>query len=236
MRTTCIKHPESERFIIIRPWQIRFCNGNECAAALLSYFEYWHNFKLQDVKNRDRENDVSELHGEGRIYESSLVQFHTFEDFEEGLLIYKKDSIRAALKLLESLNIIEIFKNPNTRFKFDKTQYFNFHPEILNAWLLKYSMGEIPKIVVEKPTTVVGNPISVVVKPTSNNRDTLSEIHNIETPFPLNSEKEFKGMPENFSSQNGEGIPPAPHSPRPPKRQQGRKRKLNWKLSMASFT
>ncbi len=46
-RTSCIPHPEGERLILIRKWQLEACQKDACAAALLNLFEYWHNIKLE---------------------------------------------------------------------------------------------------------------------------------------------------------------------------------------------
>ena len=43
MRTSCITHPPKDPLIMIRQWQVALCEGNTTAAALLSFFEYWHN-------------------------------------------------------------------------------------------------------------------------------------------------------------------------------------------------
>lgn len=46
MNNTCIQHPTRDPLIVIRQWQLDFCESNHCAAALLSFFEYWHNIRL----------------------------------------------------------------------------------------------------------------------------------------------------------------------------------------------
>jgi hypothetical protein len=47
MKVSCIKHPSNERLIVIHQWQLDFCEGNITQTALLSFFEYWHNVKLE---------------------------------------------------------------------------------------------------------------------------------------------------------------------------------------------
>lgn len=36
---TYLAHPPKDPLVIIRQWQLEFCNGNHCAAAILSMFE-----------------------------------------------------------------------------------------------------------------------------------------------------------------------------------------------------
>ena len=73
MKTSCIRHPERENLIIVRKWQVVFCEGDTCAAALISFFEYWHNIKLEQYEKE--ENPAKR----------SLLQWHTEEDLEHGV-------------------------------------------------------------------------------------------------------------------------------------------------------
>jgi hypothetical protein len=56
-RTSCIPHPEGERLILIRKWQLEACQKDACAAALLNLFEYWHNIKLEQRSQAKSHND-----------------------------------------------------------------------------------------------------------------------------------------------------------------------------------
>jgi hypothetical protein len=113
MQTSCIQHPANDRFLTIHRWQLEFCNGNQCAAALLSFFESCHNEQLHAGKD--------------------LLQRHTIEQLVQAILIFKRDSILAALKLLVARNAIELQKNPNPRLQLEK--HFRFKPHVINAWL-----------------------------------------------------------------------------------------------------
>ena len=137
METTCINHPTNEPFIEIREWQMEFCNNNKVQAALLSFFEYWHNIKLEmSIKNK-KSNEIAKRHHDmDNKQDSSLLQFHTEKELENGImLIGKKSKISKALIQLEKDGVIIITKNPNQRYKFDNTRYFLFQPEIINDWL-----------------------------------------------------------------------------------------------------
>lgn len=139
MKTSCISHPEKESLLLIRAWQIKFCDGNACAAALLSYFEYWHAIKLEMTAKNRKSNDIAETHGDERTQDESLLQFHSHNELIEGILgVYGKGAVIAANKLLEEKGAISIHRNPNPRYSFDKTNYYLFHPEVCNAWLVNY--------------------------------------------------------------------------------------------------
>ena len=136
MRSTCIQHPTQEPLLIIRQWQLTFCEGNHCAAALLSLFEYWHNLRL-DLSQRARQaNAAARQHGQPATQEESLLQFHSDEQLQDGLLdLYGTKKIREGRRLLVEKGAITEHPNPNPRYAFDKTLYFQFRPEVINAWL-----------------------------------------------------------------------------------------------------
>jgi hypothetical protein len=142
-RTSCIQHPARERLLVIHEWQLEFCTNeegkvNECAAALLSFLEYWHNLKLDMVQRNRTLNDAAEREKKGRPYSESLLQWHTAE-MEAGLLIFKRSSIQVAIDFLLKKKVIEVHRNPVLRY--DNTRHFLFHPEMLNEWLLDHVLN-----------------------------------------------------------------------------------------------
>ena len=136
MRSTCIQHPTQEPLLIVRQWQLTFCEGNHCAAALLSLFEYWHNLRL-DLSQRARQaNAAARQHGKPATQDESQLQFHSDEQLQAGLLdLYGTKKIREGRRLLVTKGAITEHPNPNPRYAFDKTLYFEFHPEVVNNWL-----------------------------------------------------------------------------------------------------
>jgi hypothetical protein len=135
MKSSVISHPADEPLIIIRQWQLEFCLLNACAATLLSFFEYWHKIKAEGSRKFRKFNDIAETHGDPRNQDESLLQWHTEKELEQGVLIYKRDAINKAIDFLVSKEVITVTRNPNPRYKFDKTRYFLFHPEVLIKWL-----------------------------------------------------------------------------------------------------
>jgi len=124
---SCINHPTKERLILIRDWQIRACEGDYCAASLLSLFEYWHNIKLDKFYKNNSQSKK----------ENDLLQWHTTEELKIGLLdLYSDKKIRIAIKFLEEVKFITVHRNPNKKFKYDQTKFFMFHPDEVNQWLV----------------------------------------------------------------------------------------------------
>ena len=134
-QTSCIRHPENARFLKIYQWQLDFCDGNACAAALMSYFEFCHNGKLQQLQQSKTLNDELEKTPQGRTQVETLLQWHTLPDLEKAVLFYKREKISQGVKLLESKGVIELHSNPDARLWFDRTQHYLFLPEKVNAWI-----------------------------------------------------------------------------------------------------
>ena len=134
-QTSCIRHPSNTRFLKIYQWQLDFCDGNACAAALMSYFEFCHNGKLQQLEQSRTLNDALEKTSQGRTQVETLLQWHTLPDLEKAVLFYKREKIAQGVKLLESKGVIELHSNPDPRLWFDRTQHYLFLPEKVNAWI-----------------------------------------------------------------------------------------------------
>lgn len=110
MRSDCISHPAKERILIIREWQIEFCKGDQVAAALLSFFEYWHSIKLAAGVE--------------------LYQYHTEDQLVEGILgLGDRERIRCAINFLELTKCITIQGSPDSCFL--------FHPEVLTEYIFE---------------------------------------------------------------------------------------------------
>jgi len=130
MKSSCIEHPKRERLLVIHKWQLEACDSNACAAALLSFFEYWHNIKVEQSQKAKQAFDVY-----GDKQDDTLWQFHTEEDLEAGILIYRRTAISAAIKLLESKKFLVCGRNPNPKYRFDRTRFFMFCPDVVNSFL-----------------------------------------------------------------------------------------------------
>lgn len=142
-RTSCISHPENERLILIRKWQMEACGQDACAAALLNLFEYWHNIKLEQNSQSRTYNEVSERHGDKSTQVETLLQWHTSEELEASLLnIFNKKRVQNAIETLINLKFISVHRNPNPRYAFDKTRHFLFHPHAIRGWLNEYDLRD----------------------------------------------------------------------------------------------
>lgn len=157
-RASCISHPEGERLILVRKWQLEACGKDACAAALLNLFEYWHNIKLEQNTQAKGYNEIAQRHGENSTQIQTLLQWHTTEQLESSILnIFNKRRIQAGIEILVNLKFISVHRNPNPRYAFDKTKHFLLHPEEVRAWLEDYSFTNKSFSMKSKP---VDTPIS----------------------------------------------------------------------------
>lgn len=134
--STCIRHPEKNRYIQLYDWQVSFCQNNHCAALLLAYFIAWHDWKLRNDQYYRRANDIAEMHNDGRTHNENAYLFFSTEQLVDGCMgLYGKKAVVEGLDLLAALGVISIHKNPNPRYHFDKTKYFQFYPQLCNRWI-----------------------------------------------------------------------------------------------------
>jgi len=124
---SCINHPEKDYLLILRTWQIEFCEGDKVAAGLLSIFEYWYNIKyskyLQKAEEDRKTKDLYQFHSETDLIDKMLSITHT------------PANIRKGINFLEEKQVITIHRNPSKRYAYDRTRHFLFHPEVINQWL-----------------------------------------------------------------------------------------------------
>ena len=194
-QTSCIRHPANARFLKIYQWQLDFCDGNACAAALMSYFEFCHNGKLQQLQQSKTLNDELEKTPQGRTQVETLLQWHTLPDLEKAVLFYKRDKISQGVKFLASKGVIELHSNPDPRLWFDRTQHYLFIPETINAWIDKRFPPDRNSIVdkSEMPGKTLSSP-SIVDKsemhPRKIDDEQLRKIDNeVEQRIPKNTAK-----------------------------------------------
>jgi hypothetical protein len=210
MKNSCIAYPERDALVIIRKSQVEFCDGNICAAALLSFFEYWHNIKLEiSVKNMAM-NKITAMHGEEGYQDESLLQFHNMTELSDGIMgLYGISTIKTARKLLVNKEIITEHRNPSERYQFDHTIYYLFHPEIFCNWLnnriVKNNDSIPPKLTNRKTenndSSVKNNDSSVKNNDSSvKNNGTITET-SFKTSFKTTSENKDVAIAQKNSKQ-----------------------------------
>ena len=161
MKTSCITPPPNDPLVIVRDSFVRICNGDVCAAALLNHLIYWHNVKLEQRHQAIAANEIAERHGERGSNETSLTQWHTEADLQKAMLgAWGTKKIREGLRTLKEKGFIDIFRNPNSRFAFDKTKHFIVFPDAIQSALN-------PEIETEQPTAEMAHGTAKIVDGTA---------------------------------------------------------------------
>jgi len=157
MKNSCLIHVPNDNVVIIRESFINI-TGDKNAGILLSYFEYWHNVKINmNVKNIHL-NDVAEMHGEEGTQDISTLQYHTTAEIvEQSLGLLNKKSIPKAREVLKKLGFISEHKNPNPKYKFDKTIFFKLEIDAINNAIVNWGSSYTPKGVTVAPKRDHGN-------------------------------------------------------------------------------
>ncbi|NEQ48453.1 MAG: hypothetical protein F6K00_34950 [Leptolyngbya sp. SIOISBB] len=120
MKTGCIQHPQNARLLIVHQWQVDSLNGDVIAAKLMSFFEYWHSHKLDELLKSDKPD------------RNNLIQHHTEPELEAALFVGAgRKAIGRAIKTLLKAGVIELRQNP--RIPQDRTRHFLFIPEQAQA-------------------------------------------------------------------------------------------------------
>jgi hypothetical protein len=133
IKVSCITYRPRSRVVVIREDFVDICGGNQCAAAILNMMVYWHEIKLSQRGQAIAANNAAELHGDSRSHYEGLDQWHTSQDIQDALIgTWGISKIRAGVQLLGNLGFVAIKKNPNPRYKFDRTNFFRVQPALIN--------------------------------------------------------------------------------------------------------
>ena len=117
---------------------VHICNNNHCAAALLTFFCGWYEYKLRNIEKHYI--DSGDFHER-----DSLWQFQRLSDLAKKYKgLFGKNKIGEAIKELSSLGFIQISKNPFNND--DNKNYFLVLPNNINKAKKKYY-----ELVQEKP-------------------------------------------------------------------------------------
>ena len=191
-RTSCIQHPAGDYFFPqVHEWQYQLCDRDFCRAALLAYFESWHNHRQREQEQATLSARIAEQHGDAPPRTLGLWHWHTMEDLKRDLFfLAKDDKLRAAISWLEGKGFVTTGQNPNPRYKWDRTKYFRFNPGAVQAALeALLAAGYTPRYQARAPEAAaeptpphaavhprkIGHAVPENRRPSPENRGTFSE-------------------------------------------------------------
>jgi len=126
--TSSVQRIANDQYVTIRASYVKICNGNPVAAALISFFETWHNYKLKQIADWQKIGNKKDP--------PNTWQHHTGKELEQGIMgIGKRHSIDQAKQQLVSMGVIVIGRNPDYKFAFDATLHYQFQPDVVTSLL-----------------------------------------------------------------------------------------------------
>src|SRR5688572_27879403 len=124
-RTSCIEHPAKQSLVIIRQDYIAICNGDDCAAAILNYFEHWTNSKLDEQEQWVRQCEIADKTGEQRPPAPDVWIYASRVQIQSDLLTtYGELNIYIALDWLVDVGFLVSRNNP--KHGWDRTKQYQF--------------------------------------------------------------------------------------------------------------
>ena len=112
MNISSIKHPENSTYIELHEWMKSICSGNPCAAMLLGIFSSWHDYRMKNDLLYQRYTKRNQGSFNIRSTNEKAYLFFSIEELMAELMgLFQKSDINNALYLLESLEIISIYRN-----------------------------------------------------------------------------------------------------------------------------
>ena len=200
MKTSAIINIKNDGVCLLKESYLNVCNGHKGAGLLLNLFIYWHDIKVNMVIKNQIINDVAERHGDERVNDETLFQWHTAEELYNSLMgLVGKQAISEGVKLLEKKGYISLHKNPNPRYKFDNTRFFLIHPEPINADLtdLGTSTDQISNTVEPNKYDEMPRSVETSTKTTSKTTSKTTKKEKIkETPLHIPDEINISALNE----------------------------------------
>ncbi len=140
MQTGLIAYPIGDRFIRVHTSMLIACQGNQCAAALISFLEGWHNYRIQQIEYTALYNAMLIDNAFAPIIDTSGWQYHTNEQLERGVLLWKTDTIYKASDFLESLGFIssDVPERLIMLHKTGRTKWFLLMVDQINSWIREF--------------------------------------------------------------------------------------------------
>lgn len=135
-RSSCIIAPKNVRRIVIKEEYLAICSESpypKCAAAILSVFEHWTNFKLDAVEEERRRIQNAFKQGKVLIPKQSTWFFLTQADLKTRELydLFGETQIARSLKHLEAKGHIQSRNNPTE--KWDRTLQYRLNIQSVQA-------------------------------------------------------------------------------------------------------
>ena len=125
IRESCIKHPARNPTVVLRADYLRLCDGDHCAAMILSQHEHWHNVRLENLQQA-REHNKAAVRGSEQPTQDVELWVYQAQLAMKGQLmgLFGDKAITTGYKTILDKGFLQ--KRTNPRFTWDKTLQYLF--------------------------------------------------------------------------------------------------------------
>jgi hypothetical protein len=109
------------------------CQGDDCAAQILSLFEFWTSCRIEEIRRVQSYNDQNKKNTSLVLQVPTTWLYETTEDISIGILnAYGDSSIRKSIKKLLEWGFLDSRSSKNA---FDRTKEYRFNTDLIQTAL-----------------------------------------------------------------------------------------------------
>jgi hypothetical protein len=109
------------------------CQGDDCAAQVLSLFEFWTSCRIEEIRRVQSYNDQNKKNTSLVLQVPTMWLYETTEDISIGILnAYGDSSIRKSIKKLLDWGFLD---SRNSKHSFDRTKEYRFNTDVIQSAL-----------------------------------------------------------------------------------------------------
>ncbi|MFY7799844.1 MAG: hypothetical protein ACOVQ3_12845, partial [Dolichospermum sp.] len=109
------------------------CQGDDCAAQVLSLFEFWTSCRIEEIRRVQSYNDQNKKNTSLVLQVPTMWLYETTEDISIGILnAYGDSSIRKSVKKLLDWGFLD---SRNSKHNFDRTKEYRFNTDVIQSAL-----------------------------------------------------------------------------------------------------
>ena len=116
------------------------CQGDDCAAQILSLFEFWTSCRIEEIKRVQSYNDQNKRNTSLLMQLPTTWLYETTEDISNGILnAYGDSSIRKSIKKLLEWGFLD---SRCSKSNFDRTKEYRFNTDVIQTALDQWNEAQ----------------------------------------------------------------------------------------------
>ncbi len=116
------------------------CQGDDCAAQILSLFEFWTSCRIEEIRRVQSYNDQNKRNTSLLMQLPTTWLYETTEDISNGILnAYGDSSIRKSIKKLLEWGFLD---SRSSKSNFDRTKEYRFNTDVIQTALDQWNEAQ----------------------------------------------------------------------------------------------